>query len=53
MIGDVTLGTVNEQLCCKSIELLAVSMRLHYFPREFSHHNRRLTASLPAKADAA
>lgn len=29
--------TVKEQHCCKDIELLAVSMRPHYLPREFTH----------------
>ena len=29
--------TVKEQLCCKDIELLAVSMRPFYLPRDFSH----------------
>ncbi|KAI3372130.1 hypothetical protein L3Q82_006986 [Scortum barcoo] len=29
--------TVKEQHCCKDIELLAVSMRPYYLPREFTH----------------
>ncbi|TWW55977.1 hypothetical protein D4764_09G0010270 [Takifugu flavidus] len=29
--------TIKEQHCCKDIELLAVSMRPHYLPREFTH----------------
>ncbi|KAI3375722.1 hypothetical protein L3Q82_003726 [Scortum barcoo] len=29
--------TVKEQLCCKDIELLAVSMRPYYLLREFTH----------------
>lgn len=29
--------TVKEQLCCRDFELLAVSMRPYYLPREFSH----------------
>lgn len=29
--------TVKEQLCSRDIELLAVSMRPYYLPREFSH----------------
>ena len=29
--------TVKEKLCSKDIELLAVSMRPYYLPREFSH----------------
>ncbi|KAI3369831.1 hypothetical protein L3Q82_024408, partial [Scortum barcoo] len=29
--------TIKEQHCCKDIELLAVSMRPYYLPREFTH----------------
>ncbi len=29
--------TIKEQLCCKDIELLAVSMRPYYLLKEFSH----------------
>lgn len=29
--------TIKEQICCKDIELLAVSMRLYYLPQEFLH----------------
>ncbi|KAI3375234.1 hypothetical protein L3Q82_021731, partial [Scortum barcoo] len=29
--------TVKEQHCCKDIELLAISMRPYYLPREFTH----------------
>uniref|UniRef100_A0A8C6M681 Reverse transcriptase domain-containing protein n=1 Tax=Nothobranchius furzeri TaxID=105023 RepID=A0A8C6M681_NOTFU len=29
--------SIKERLCCKDIELLAVSMRPYYLPREFTH----------------
>ena len=29
--------TIKEQICNRDIELLAVSMRPHYLPREFTH----------------
>ena len=29
--------TIKEQICCKDTELLAVSMRPFYVPREFVH----------------
>ena len=29
--------SVKEQLCTRDLELLAVSMRPYYLPREFSH----------------
>ena len=29
--------TIKEKVCCKDIELLAVSMRPHYLLREFMH----------------
>ena len=29
--------TVKENICCQDVELLAVRLRSHYAPREFSH----------------
>ncbi|XDV29127.1 hypothetical protein PO909_032280 [Leuciscus waleckii] len=29
--------TVKEKICCRDVELLAVSLRPYYVPREFSH----------------
>lgn len=42
---------VKEQLCTKDIELLAVSMRPYYIPREFSHIIA-ITVYIPPSADA-
>ncbi|XP_053493480.1 uncharacterized protein LOC128615428 [Ictalurus furcatus] len=42
---------VKEQWCTKDIELLAVSMRPYYLPREFSHVIA-LTVYIPPSADA-
>ncbi|KAL3987852.1 KRAB domain-containing zinc finger protein [Sarotherodon galilaeus] len=43
--------TVKEQLCSRDIELLAVSMRPYYLPREFSHVIA-ITAYVPPSANA-
>ena len=43
--------TIKEQLCCKDIELLAVSMRPYYLPREFSHVIA-IAAYIPPSANA-
>lgn len=43
---------VKEQLCNKDIELLAVSMRPYYLPREFSQVIA-ITTYIPPSADAA
>ncbi|KAI3374145.1 hypothetical protein L3Q82_006004 [Scortum barcoo] len=46
--------TVKEQHCCKDIELLAVSMRPYYLPREFTHALTVVVYIPPsANADAA
>ncbi|TWW54569.1 RNA-directed DNA polymerase from mobile element jockey [Takifugu flavidus] len=46
--------TIREQHCCKDIELLAVSMRPHYLPREFTHALAVVVYIPPsANADAA
>ncbi|TWW81279.1 hypothetical protein D4764_01G0010940 [Takifugu flavidus] len=46
--------TIKEQHCCKDIELLAVSMRPHYLPREFTHALAVVVYIPPsANADAA
>ncbi|TWW81812.1 hypothetical protein D4764_01G0016270 [Takifugu flavidus] len=46
--------TIKEQHCCKDIELLAVSMRPHYLPREFTHALTVVVYIPPsANADAA
>ena len=37
---------IKEQRCTRDIELLAVSIRLYYLPREFSHVNA-ITAYIP------
>ncbi|KAI4875879.1 hypothetical protein NFI96_009456 [Prochilodus magdalenae] len=43
--------TIKEQICCKDIELLAVSMRPCYLPREFSHAIM-IAAYVPPSANA-
>ncbi|KAI4903430.1 hypothetical protein NFI96_002603 [Prochilodus magdalenae] len=43
--------TIKEQICCKDIELLAVSMRPCYLPREFSHAIA-IAAYVPRSANA-
>ncbi|TWW68206.1 hypothetical protein D4764_19G0000040 [Takifugu flavidus] len=46
--------TIKEQHCCKDIELLAISMRPHYLPREFTHALAVVVYIPPsANADAA
>ncbi|KAI3355093.1 hypothetical protein L3Q82_017866 [Scortum barcoo] len=44
--------TVKEQHCCKDIELLAVSMRPYYLPREFTHALRMVVVYIPPSANA-
>uniref|UniRef100_A0A665T724 Reverse transcriptase domain-containing protein n=1 Tax=Echeneis naucrates TaxID=173247 RepID=A0A665T724_ECHNA len=44
--------TVKEVLCCPDLELLAVSLRPYYIPREFSHVIA-LCVYIPPSADAA
>ena len=44
--------SVKEQRCTKDIELLAVSLRPYYLPREFSHVIA-ITVYIPPLADAA
>ena len=43
--------SIKEQICCKDIELLAVSMRPYYLPREFSHAIA-IAAYVPPSANA-
>ncbi|TWW54745.1 hypothetical protein D4764_0240700 [Takifugu flavidus] len=46
--------TIKEQHCCKDVELLAVSMRPHYLPKEFTHALAVVVYIPPsANADAA
>ncbi|XP_056887462.1 polyhomeotic-like protein 2b isoform X4 [Takifugu flavidus] len=46
--------TIKEQHCCKDIELIDVSMRPHYLPREFTHALAVVVYIPPsANADAA
>ncbi|XP_054866081.1 uncharacterized protein LOC129348770 [Amphiprion ocellaris] len=44
--------SVKEQLCTKDVELLAVSLRPFYLPREYSHVIA-ITVYIPPSADAA
>ena len=44
--------TVKKVLCCRDLELLAVSLRPYYLPREFSHVIA-LCVYIPPSADAA
>lgn len=44
--------TIKDTLCCRDVELLAVSLRPHYLPREFTHVIT-VCVYIPSRADAA